>query len=129
MIFRKTASHFTGSCCSGLGLWSERPLILLVAPIAFVQAPSYLLAHRGIAGYRDHGALLSDDLVASCLDREMFRSKRQASIGPVPTLPAPGHTFQKLNPIRPKHWFPPLVPLFTTLTFPPPPPSPVPTTP
>jgi hypothetical protein len=74
-------------------------LIFLVAPIAFVQTPSYLLAHRGIAGYRDHDALLSDDLAASCLDREKFRSERQAPIGPIPTLASPGHTLQKLNSI------------------------------
>jgi hypothetical protein len=79
--------------------WSERPLILLVAPIAFVQAPSYLLAHRGIGGYRDHDALLCEDLAASCLDREVFRSERQAPIGPAPALPGRGHTLKKLNSI------------------------------
>jgi hypothetical protein len=52
-------------------LRSECPLILLVAPIAFVQAPSYLLAHRGIGG-RDNDALLSEDLAASRPDREVF---------------------------------------------------------
>jgi hypothetical protein len=84
---------------SGLGLWSERPLILLVAPIASVQAPSYLLADRGICGYRDNDALLCDDLAASCLNREVFRSERQASIGAVPARPGPGHTLKKLNSI------------------------------
>jgi hypothetical protein len=71
-------------------------LILLVAPIAFVQAPSYLLAHREIGGYRDNGALLCDDLATSCLNREVFRSQRRASIGPVPALP---DTLKKLNSI------------------------------
>ena len=51
--------------------FSERPLILLVAPIAVVQAPGYLLAHRWIAGDRDREALLGDNLAASCLDREV----------------------------------------------------------
>jgi hypothetical protein len=74
-------------------------LILLIAPIAFVQAPSYLLAHRGIGGYRDHDALLCKDLAASRLDREVFRSERQAPIGPVPALSGPGHTLKKLNSI------------------------------
>jgi hypothetical protein len=74
---------------------SERPLILLVAPIAIVQAPGYLLAHRGIAGYRDRETLRCDDLAAPCLDREMFRSERQASIG----SPRPGNTLKKLNSI------------------------------
>jgi hypothetical protein len=72
-------------------------LILLVASIAIVQAPNYLLAHRGIAGYRDREALLGDDLAAPCLDREMFRSERQASIGP--PRPGPGHALKKLNSI------------------------------
>jgi hypothetical protein len=72
-------------------------LILLVAPIAIVQAPDYLLAHRGIAGYRDREALLCDDLASLCLEREMFRSERQASIGPA--LPGPGHALKKLNAI------------------------------
>jgi hypothetical protein len=80
-------------------LWSKRPLIFLVAPIAFVQAPSYLLAHHGIGGYRDNDAVLCDDLAASCLDREVFRSERQASIGPVPTLPGVGYASKKLNSI------------------------------
>jgi hypothetical protein len=81
-------------------LRSERPLILLVAPIAFVQTPGYLLAQRGIGCYRDNDALLCDDLAASCLDREVFRpERRQASIGPVPALPGPGHTLKKLNSI------------------------------
>jgi len=61
---------------------SERPLILLVVPIASVQAPRYLLAHRGIGG-----------------DREVFRSERQASIGPVPAFQGSGHAFKKLNSI------------------------------
>jgi hypothetical protein len=74
-------------------------LILLVAPIAFVQAPGYLFAHRGIGGYRDNDAVLCDDLAASRLDREVFRSEWQASIGPVPALPGPGHTLKKLNSI------------------------------
>jgi hypothetical protein len=85
-------SHFLAA--SG---WSERPLILLVAPIAFVQAPSYLLAHLGIGRYRDNDAVLGDDLAASCLDREVLRSERQAPIGSVPALPGPGHTLKKLN--------------------------------
>jgi hypothetical protein len=76
---------------------SERPLILLVAPTAIVQAPGYLLAHRGIVGYRDREALLCDDLAAPCLDREMFRSERQASIGS--PRPGTGHTLKKLNSI------------------------------
>jgi hypothetical protein len=74
-------------------------LIFLVAPIAFVQAPGYLLAYRGIGGFRDNDALPCDDLAASCLDREMFRSERQASIGPVPALLGPRHTSKKLNSI------------------------------
>jgi hypothetical protein len=74
-------------------------LILVVASIAIVQAPNYLLAHRGSAGYRDREALLGDDLAAPCLDREMFRSERQAPIGPIPTLASPGHTLKKLNSI------------------------------
>jgi hypothetical protein len=57
---------------SSLRLWSERPLILLVTQIAFVQAPSYLLAHRGIGCCGDNDAVLCDDLAASCLDREVF---------------------------------------------------------
>jgi hypothetical protein len=69
-------------------------LILLVAPIAFVQAPGYLLAHRGIGGYRDHDAVLREDLAASCLDREVFRSERQASIGPVRAFPGPGYALK-----------------------------------
>jgi hypothetical protein len=56
-----------------------------------------LLAHRRIGGYRDNDALLSDDLAAPCLDREMFRSERQASIGP--PLPGPSDTLKKLNSI------------------------------
>src|SRR5882672_3195558 len=67
---------------SGLLPRSERPLIFLVVPIAFVQAPRYLLAHRGIGGDRDNDALLRDDFAASCLDWKVFRSKLQASIGP-----------------------------------------------
>jgi hypothetical protein len=78
-------------------VWSERPSILLVAPIAFVQAPGNLLAHRGIGSYRDNDALLCDDLAASCLDGEVFRSERQASIGPVPAFPDSGHALKKLN--------------------------------
>jgi hypothetical protein len=80
-------------------------LILLIAPIAFVQAPSYLLAHRGIGGYRDHDALLCEDLAASCLDREVFRSERQAPIGPVSALSGLGHTLKKLNSTWRKHCF------------------------
>src|ERR1700754_1967577 len=53
-------------------LRSQRPLILLVAQVAFIQAPSYLLAHRGIGCCRDNDAVLCDDLAASCLDREVF---------------------------------------------------------
>ena len=63
------------------------------------MAPGYLLAHRGIGGYRDNEAVLCDDLAASCLDREVFRSERQAPIGPVPALPDPCHTLKKLNSI------------------------------
>jgi len=74
-------------------------LILLVAPIAFVQAPSDLLAHRGIGGDCNNGAVLRDDLAAPCLDREVFRSERQASIGPVPALLGPGYASKKLNSI------------------------------
>jgi hypothetical protein len=47
-------------------------LILLAAQIAFVQAPSYLRAHRGIGRCRDNDAMLGDDLAASCQDREVF---------------------------------------------------------
>jgi len=72
-------------------------VILLVAPIAFVQAPSYLLAHRRIGRYRDDDALLREDLAASCRDREVFRSERQALIGPVPAVSSSGHTLKKLN--------------------------------
>jgi hypothetical protein len=78
---------------------SERPLILLIGQIAIVQASSYLRAHRGIGGDRDHDAFLCNDLAASCLDREVFRSQWQALIGPVPELRDPGHTSQKLNSI------------------------------
>ena len=52
--------------------WLERPLILLVAPIAFVQAPSYLLAHRSIGCCCDSDALLCDDLTTPCLNREVL---------------------------------------------------------
>jgi len=47
-------------------------LILLVAPIAIVQATDDLLANRGIGGYRDDNALLCDDLAAPYFDREVF---------------------------------------------------------
>jgi hypothetical protein len=79
--------------------WSERPLILLVAPIALVQAPNYLLAHCGIGCYRDNDAVLRHDLAASCLDREVFRSERQAFIGPVRALPSHSDALKKLNSI------------------------------
>src|ERR1700737_2281186 len=82
---------------TGLRLRSERPLTFLVAQIAFIQAPGYLLAHRGIGCYRDNDAVLCDDLAASCLDREVFWSEWQASIGPVRVLPALGHPSKKLN--------------------------------
>ncbi|WP_157676465.1 hypothetical protein [Afipia sp. GAS231] len=72
-------------------------MILLVAPIAVVQAPDDLLAHRGVTGDRDREALLGDNLAAFCLDREMFRSERQASIGR--PRPAYGHSLKELNSI------------------------------
>jgi hypothetical protein len=72
-------------------------LILLAAPIAFVQAPGYLLAHCGIGCCRDNDAVLGDDLATSRLDREVFWSERQTSIGPVPALRCPGYPSKKLN--------------------------------
>jgi hypothetical protein len=82
-------------------------LILLVTPIAFVQAPGYLLAHRGIGGCRDDDAFLRDDLSAPCPDREVVRSERQASIGPVRALNGAGYTLKNLNSILSKHCFSP----------------------
>ena len=84
---------------AGLRLRSERPLIFLASQIAFVQAPGDLLAHRGIGCCRDDDAVLCDDLEASCLDREMLRSERQMSVGPIRAFPGPGYTLKKLNSI------------------------------
>src|SRR6266702_3839522 len=95
----QVAPSVSRALSGGFGLRSERPLILLVVPVALVQAPNYLLAHRGIAGHRDREALLRDDLAAPCLDREMFRSERQAPIGPVRALPGHGYASKKLNSI------------------------------
>jgi hypothetical protein len=74
-------------------------LILLVVPIAFVQAPRDLLAHRGIGGYRDNGALLRDDFATSCLDRKVLRPERQLSIRSVPAHTGSGYASKKLNSI------------------------------
>src|SRR5712672_3370887 len=40
--------HSTRESLLAVSAWSERPLILLIAPIAFVKAPSSPLAHRGM---------------------------------------------------------------------------------
>jgi hypothetical protein len=79
----------------------------LAAQIAFVQAPSDLLAHRGIGCRRDSDAVLCDDLAAPCPDREVVRSERQASIGPVRALHGAGYTLKNLNSILSKHCFSP----------------------
>jgi len=104
------------STSGGLGLWSERPLILLVAPIAIVQAPNYLLAHRGIAGYRDREALRCHDLRVP-LPRPGNVPIGAASVDRT-SRPGLGHTLKKLNSIRSKHWFAPFVESSTRLIAP-----------
>src|SRR5712675_1220921 len=49
---------------------SKRPLILLVVPIALVQAPNDFFTHLGITCDRDNHAVLCDDIAVFCLDRE-----------------------------------------------------------
>src|SRR5258708_6915635 len=92
-MYRPIGGYIKHRHCLG----SERPLTLLVAPIAFVQAPGYLLADRGIGCRRDNDAVLGDDLAASGLDREVFGSERQVPVGPVQTLACFGQSLKKLN--------------------------------
>jgi hypothetical protein len=72
-------------------------LVFLVVPIGLVQATHDLHAHRGIAGDRDDGAVMRDDLAAIRLDREVLWTKRPTSIGTVPALRGTFHAPQKLR--------------------------------
>jgi hypothetical protein len=70
----------------------KAPIILLVVPVALVQAPNDFFAHLGIAGDRDNHAVLRDDIAVFGLDREVFRTERQAPTGTVPALRGACHT-------------------------------------